>query len=304
MTSETPTTSPAEATRHTVLDALRCRGLTGEWHVKATRRDQQGVTLHVDDYGTAILSVPEASDAPGREAVADRASRLAAGKAAWVGRQRTLRRTHLPEHPVKHLVGGESFLVFGRPHRLRRGPIPAGDGAPAALGEGPNGFLHLAEANDDAAVAALVGWYASHLTAAVDDRVVKPLRGRIGVTGPLRFLAADLGPRRWSRFTPNRGGSDAGGLITLHWAAAQLNWPVLRHIITHAMVHASRPNGAKHGRGFRDLLDQATSYTTGEQERRLADEGRRVWLGDVHPSGGASGFGSTARHPRLTTTIL
>lgn len=262
------TTTPPEgqASVEDVIADLRVThpwAISGEWRVEVSdRRTRMAVT--VDDYGIATLVVPQ-------DVNPSMVARFVRSSCTSVARQRNRLAPYTPDHPTKELVPGENFPLFGTPHRLQL----TGDGPDVRLDETRHqGWLSLRR---DQTSEAIVGWYGVKLLGWVTrpdtERCGPYWAGRLGLAEPINYKVADLGPRKWSKFTvPNT--------VALHWALAQLDRSVIGYVLAHALVHASRPGGSKHGPEFRRRMARLfCGPDEWELEERLRKDGRSVWLG-------------------------
>lgn len=67
------------------------------------------------------------------------------------------------------------------------------------------------------------------------------------------------------------------GSVVFHWAAIQLSPDLLDLVVVHELVHLVVP---RHDDEFRRRLTIALPDVA-DLESRLADAGRRVWMGDL-----------------------
>ncbi|MFC9973519.1 YgjP-like metallopeptidase domain-containing protein [Spirillospora sp. NPDC127200] len=175
-----------------------------------------------------------------------------------------------PEGRAVSLVSGAGFAVFGRPHRLRIDHDPTAP--PIALEPGPSGYLRLRADQDEHTI---IDWYRALLTADLArSRMVRELMQRLQVEP--RVVVAELAPGTWCRYD---GRSQT---VTLHWALAQYDRVIAYYGLVHALVHATRPPGSKHGPHFRSKLQTACvalHASPAALDKQLRDGVSDVWLG-------------------------
>jgi predicted metal-dependent hydrolase len=227
-------------------------GLTWRLHISARRRTV-GLTIERDASVTVV--VPAGSEI-GQVVAALEAKR------PWLVRRTVERARQLGEHPAKQVVSGENFPYLGRNQRLL---VVTGQPVPVRR-EGGRLCLRAVPPQDGAQ--AIIDWYARTGAGWLDPRS-RSWAGRLEVS-PKSVDIRDLG-RRW-------GTTGARGEVTLHWALFQLQPMLVDYILVHELVHLVEPH---HGPAFWQRLGRAMPDYH-ERLERLADLGRRVWLGDVH----------------------
>lgn len=243
---EDPETLAATLGETGVLD-----GLTWRLRVSARRRTV-GLTIEPD--ASVMIAVPAGSE-PGQLVPVLRSRRR------WMLRRTAERAQRLGEHPAKQLVSGENFPYLGRNQRLLI--VPEQAVTVHCIG----GRLRLPAMPALDGAKAIVDWYTRTATAWIGPRM-ESWAGRVGVlpSGP---HIRDLG-RRWGMAKPD-------GQVILHWALFQLRPTLVDYVLVHELVHLAEP---RHGAAFWHRLDRVLP-DYGERRERLAEAGRRVWLGDV-----------------------
>jgi hypothetical protein len=226
-------------------------GLT--WRLRiSVRRRTVGLTIERD--ASVTVAVPAGSELSQLVPVL-RARR------PWMLRRTAERAQRLGEHPAKQIVSGENFPYLGRNQRLLIVP----DQAASVRRMGGRLCLPAMPARDGAR--AIVDWYTHAASAWMGPRI-DSWAGRIGVS-PTGTHICDLG-QRW-------GMAEADGQVVLHWALFQLRPTLVDYVLVHELVHLAEP---RHGAVFWHRMDRVLPDYE-ERRERLAEAGRRVWLGDV-----------------------
>jgi hypothetical protein len=182
-------------------------------------------------------------------------------KQDWIHRKLIGKADFLPVLPPKEIVDGEGFAYLGRSYRLL---LVDDQDAPVKL---THGRLRLRRNEPDSA-AALKAWYRATGTTWLRRRL-RPWSDRTGTEAIL--AVRDLG-YRW--------GSHRAGRLNIHWATLQLPPALVDYVLVHELVHALRPI---HDDPFwRNVERVMPDYA--ERQRRLAESGAGVWLGDIASS--------------------
>lgn len=191
-----------------------------------------------------------------------------------------------PDHPVKELVNGSGFLWFGRNNRLRLVDNPAetvrhvnDHGVTSERGTWRGRWFELDHTALRHGAHPLVDWYIREGTAWL-ERQTGPLWMRMSTDRrPLPVVrAADIGRTRWGKCV-RRPGQERDE-VTIAWQTFQLTPDLVRHVLTHELVHAAHPGGTAHGPEFWRAFNR-TETGARENARRLNEAGRHVWMGDV-----------------------
>lgn len=195
--------------------------------------------------------------------------------ARWVTRAVTAAEAGLPDRPVKELAAGEGFCWLGWPHRLDVTREP--DGPARFDRDGFGRWLRLPGGlPGEAGREAIVSLYVTEGTAWARQETQR--RGwlpRLSLAGnPPLITAACLDDGRWYEY---RGRSHQ---VRLHWAVFQLDTGLVRYLLVHALVHATRPPGAVHGPEFRRRLGRVV-LDWRDLDTRLAAAARTMWTGNV-----------------------
>ncbi|WNI20145.1 YgjP-like metallopeptidase domain-containing protein [Actinacidiphila sp. ITFR-21] len=246
----------------------------------STRRKSLGMSIRPGDSGIT-LHVPAA------HTPADVVATLAENRHRIASMLHKARRT-VPAIPVKELVNGASFLWLGQNNRLRLVDDAAeavrhvdDHGTTTERGTWRGRWLELDRSVVRLGGAPLISWYIQEGSAWLDAQA-GPLWARIaGGRRPLPAVrAADIGRSRWGvhHHKPN----PADDTIRIAWQTFQLRPALVRHVLTHELVHAARPGGRAHGHEFWRAFERAEPGAR-QRERELHKEGATVWMGDVHP---------------------
>jgi predicted metal-dependent hydrolase len=191
---------------------------------------------------------------------------------------------------AKQLVGGEGFVLLGRPYRLKLvddGPAcairrqPIGQRRPDGSGSmGSEPFLCLRRGQ--ATAATVIGWYRGELLAWLGEQI-PPLASRLGVRDGLTWAVSHHrdGVRvgSWARYYPGKHH------ITVSWQVAQFPRHLAKHVLRHEMCHAARPqhrpggSGRTHGREWQSLM--GTLHPQWRETERTVRKTMRVWTGSI-----------------------
>lgn len=268
--------------------AVQTLNLPAEWQWRVELRPRRrSVGATVEPGGQIIFAVPPVAT-PEQLASSVRSMR------GRLDRMVTERSRFSATKPVKELVSGEGFPLLGRNHRLRitepgpqqccvfcreqwvrdpAVPVLARRMHAAGLSSRPTYDLSVLPTALNAK--AIIGWYRQQGQAWVDEHAhdwiqrVRPAEG-------LRVVVRDIGRRKWGHYkrTPH--------LIELHWALFQLDHEFVEYTLVHELAHATRPGGKPHGSEWQRVMDLCL-FGWRERQRRMAESGDRVWLGDVAP---------------------
>ncbi|GAA2439263.1 M48 family metallopeptidase [Streptomyces glaucus] len=229
----------------------------------SSRRRTLGVT--VEPGGTTLtIAVPAALDTQHVIAGLHRIRPRIAGHVVKA-------RENAPDFHVPALTDGAGFTWLGRSLRLRTldGRAPAArDGERLTIGRD---LL----ARDGAKP--IIRWYCEQGTAWLEQEA-PALWSRLMPPGtpPPELRVADIGRKRWGKYEPARH------RVTLAWQTMQLRPSLARYVLGHELAHATRPAGAAHGPEFWRVTERVIPLAR-EEQRRLAREGRTVWMGDTRP---------------------
>jgi predicted metal-dependent hydrolase len=221
------------------------------WRVTiSSRRRTVGLTAEPD--GSLTIRVP-------RGTPTEYVTRSIARRMSWIARSTSRRAEIAAAHASKELIDGENFPFLGRNRQLI---LNVGDKV-WLDGDRLIAPAHLT-AQD------VINWYAAMGLNWLTERVPQYC-SRVGVTPPVLDVR-DLG-QRWGTCIP---GTRPG--VALHWALFQLSPQLIDLVIVHELAHLVHP---KHGIGFYRLVEQVIP---GYRDRlaELAEQGRRVWIGDIH----------------------
>lgn len=237
------------------------------------RRKTFGLSMKPGDAGVTVhLSVRDA-------ARPDVVLKTLRGNSHRIGAMLLKARKNAPDTPSKELVNGSGFLWLGRSKRLRLVDGPAApvvsvfdDGTPDILGR----WLELDRAAVPQGERSLIDWYVNEGTRWLrGDPETEYLWRRIsGTRAAPTVRVADIGRTRWGLYRPHRHE------VSIAWQTFQLSVPLVRHVLTHELVHAVRPAGTPHGPEFWRRFERARPGARQEQ-RELTERGKTVWMGDV-----------------------
>jgi hypothetical protein len=244
-------------------DALTAANLSKHivWRTQTSaKRRTLGITVEPD--ATVTITAPEGADP-------QQVARAVCAKTMSIIRAVVLAQETAPDHPVKHLIGGEGFPILGRNYRLRLvedGPVRI------EYVFTPNGgfpFLSLAR-NDARDAKALIAWYTRRGEEWLGTHSPSWL-DRLGAHG-VRFTVEDLSERP-GVFRP------ASRMVVLHWALFQLD----RDLVELTMVrHAARfMRGQVQAVGRADQAVESRIIDWRRRADRLRQDWRTVWTGTV-----------------------
>jgi predicted metal-dependent hydrolase len=225
------------------------------WRVTvSSRRRTVGLTAEPD--GSLTIRVPLGTPA-------GRLASTIARRMSWIARATSRRAEVAAAHAAKELIDGENFPFLGRNRQLI---LEVGHEVKLD-GDRLMAPVHLT-AQD------IISWYASTGLDWLSERAPQYC-SRVGVAPPVLDVR-DLG-QRWGTCIP---GVRPG--VALHWALFQLSPELIDLVIVHELAHLVHP---KHGLGFDHLVEQVI---LGYRDRvaKLAEQGRRVWMGDVRQVAG------------------
>lgn len=231
----------------------------------SARRRTLGVTVEPGG-DTLTVAVPADADpddiTAGLERMRDRL-------AAAVTRARKV----APLTPVKELVDGASFDWLGVPTRLR---LLDGDAAVQRVHTNSGPWFHVGrDLLDRHGARPLIRWYCTEGTAWLEAqaRELWPRMARPGAQPPA-LRVAGIGRKRWGKYEPDRH------TATLAWQILQVRPALARYLVVHELAHATRPGGRPHGPEFWRAAERGMTGAR-EARRRLEQEGRSVWMGDI-----------------------
>lgn len=257
--------------------ALQALDLPPEWEITAQRSDRaNNLSLKVDEYVHVTVTVPAHMSVK-------RAVGKVRSKQMWLYRQARLLKPYIPDHPIKELVGGQSFPLLGRNCRLRLvddpdGPVLLCDETTRVSGwtKGYTQEIHLRrdQAHHHGA-AWLKQWYSDegrqHLSGD-HPRSLNYWVNRLGLVETPKLIITQLKPRQWGRF------STRTETLTLDWALFQLDRPLVEYVMVRELVKevadTSRDAAFKLG---------ATMCDHAHRAEQLRKDGARAWLGDIRP---------------------
>lgn len=265
--------SPQPAPDAEITAALRALDFPAEWEIAAYRSGRaKNLALKVDEHVHVTVTVPAGM-------TGERAVYHVRCKKMWLYRQARLLGPYIPDHPVKELVGGESFPLFGRNCRLRLvddGPVLLCDETTRVSGwtKGYTQEIHLRrdQAHHHGA-AHLKQWYTDegHKRLAGDyPGSLNYWVNRLGLVEHPKLVITELKPRQWGRF------STRTETLTLHWALFQLDRSLVEYVMVRELVKAVADTPRYAAYKLRvPMCDHA------ERAERLRKEGCRAWLGDI-----------------------
>lgn len=235
----------------------------------STRRKTLGMAMSPGDAGIT-LQVPA-------DATPDEVLRLLSRSRDRIGAMLNKAKQCAPDHPVKKFVGGEGFLWLGRSSRLR-----LVDNPDTLLrhrdGYGKGWWFELDRADVPNAAKTFINWYSREGTAWAQE-YARQLWSRMAPHRPMPTVkAGNIGRARWGKHVQRPG--QERDEVTIAWQTFQLAPNLIRHVLTHELVHATRPGGTAHGPEFWRTFERA-EFGARQTARRLDEDGRYVWMGDV-----------------------
>ncbi|MGI5526888.1 YgjP-like metallopeptidase domain-containing protein [Streptomyces syringium] len=215
--------------------------------LRTTSRTTLGLT--VAPTGEVIVRGPH-------DTTHQQAADLVQRRREWIYRQLNAHLRTAPDEPEKHLTDGESFNVFGRPHRLRVVPNTS-QNTPVVLhydtGTDPEIYIRRSAINNHTeAVQELTNLYAATGQRWLEKHGPTITAHTTNPAMPLRFSTRMRTGRAYTH--PTRG-------LTLHWATAQLPTTCLRELIHRTL-------------GLHSVINKDT------YEHQL----RALWLGHLTPT--------------------
>lgn len=233
-------------------------------HVRiSARRKTLGMAMSPGDDGIT-LQVPA-------DATPDEVLRLLSKNRDRIGAMLLKAKQCVPDHPVKELVNGEGFLWLGHSNRLRLVDNPT------ETVRRVNDYGHWFELDRTTKAARpLIDWYIREGTAWLQEEAVQ-LWSRMAPRRAMPTVqAGNIGRTRWGKHD-GRAGRDE---VTIAWQAFQLAPSLVCHALGHELTHAAMPGGRPHGPEFWRAFERA-EVGARQTERRLNEEGRHIWMGDV-----------------------
>lgn len=236
----------------------------------STRRKSLGLAMRPGDSGITL-------QAPSFLAP-DEVYRLVSKNRDRIGSMLLKAKECVPDRPVKEFVNGEGFLWLGRSKRLR-----LVDSAPEQVCSvddhgcvtSTGRWLQVDRASLRHGSKTFIDWYGREGTPWLQEHA-RYIWSRMSARPMPTVRAGDIGRTRWGKHTA-RG--DAGEIV-IAWQTLQLSPSLVRHVLTHELTHATRPQGTSHGPEFWRVFERAE---TGARQtvRLLNEEGRHVWMGDA-----------------------
>lgn len=261
------------------------------WTVRESSRATR-IGLDVDKFGALTVTVPTGADPERVTAVIRRSTR-------WIIHHMAERRKNLPDYKVAQLVNGEGFRWEGyntRLDRVRRDDTRPGvrkntgsmilagapwNGEPWFDRDGYGRWLRVPEelGQGRAAADAIIRLYTSAGREVVTERVYGHDQyqriQRMCLTA--RPPSIDVAATSDGELVQYNGRTHT---VVLHWAVLQLKLPLIDYLTTHGLIWATRPSGTKYGPTFRRRL-AGVHYVLDPIERDLAEDTRRLWMGDI-----------------------
>ncbi|CAL9668989.1 hypothetical protein SUDANB145_07313 (plasmid) [Streptomyces sp. enrichment culture] len=234
----------------------------------STRRKTLGMTMQPGDPGIT-LHVP-AGTRP-----ADVVTVLARN-ADRIGGMLVKARKHAPDHPVKELVNGSGFVWLGFSARLRLVDNPT---VPLEYVHDGQQWWQLDRAAIPQGAKPFIAWYIREGTTWLNQHHVAASQWNLmaGDRPMPTVRAADIGRRRWGSYNQETH------TVRIAWQTLQLPHHLVRYVLAHELTHALQPGGPPHGSQFWRAFER--SWPGAQQDaRRLDEEGRSVWMGDMKQS--------------------
>ncbi|MDX3694699.1 DUF45 domain-containing protein [Streptomyces europaeiscabiei] len=248
----------------------------------STRRKTVGMTIRPGESGIT-LHVPATRNP-------DDVIALLAANRHRIGSMLVKAKENIPEIPVKELVNGSGFLLLGQSNRLRLVDNPVetvrhvdDHGNISERGTWRGRWLELDRSALRHGAKPLIDWYIREGAAWLEGQAEPLWRRMSGGRRPMPAVrAANIGRTRWGVHEGNP--NPVNDEIRIAWQAFQLRPALVRHILTHEFVHALRPGGRAHGPEFWRAFERAETGARRTQ-RELHQQGRSVWMGDIHIPG-------------------
>ncbi|WP_053751958.1 YgjP-like metallopeptidase domain-containing protein [Streptomyces sp. MMG1533] len=263
-------TAPAAVTAEAIREALATdpRLAKHVTHIQiSARRKTLGMAMSPGDDGIT-LQVP--ADATPGEVL-----RLLSKNRDRIGVMLNKAKKCVPGHPVKTFIGGEGFLWLGRSARLRLVDNPDVK-LRHASGYGTGYWFELDSTAVPNAATTFIDWYIREGTAWIQVEA-EQIWSRMAPRRPMPTVkVGNIGRTRWGKHDGRPGRDD----VTIAWQTLQLDPPLVRHVLTHELTHATRPGGTSHGPEFWRTFERA-EVDARQTARRLDEEGRHIWMGDV-----------------------
>ncbi|MGW2223811.1 YgjP-like metallopeptidase domain-containing protein [Streptomyces formicae] len=256
----------AEAIREAIATDARLAKHVAHIQISA-RRKTLGMTMNPGDEGIT-LQVP--TDTTPAEVL-----RLLSENRDRIGAMLVKAKRYVPDHPVKTFVNGEGFLWLGRSARLCLLDNPDVM-LRRASGYGTGYWFEMDRTAIPRGAKTFIDWYSREGTAWLQTEA-QQLWSRVAPFRPMPTVrAANIGRTRWGKHDGRDGRDD----VTIAWQTFQLPPSLVRHVLAHELTHAARPGGAVHGPEFWRAFER-TEIGARQTARRLDEEGRHVWMGDV-----------------------
>ena len=229
------------------------------WRIEVRpRRRTLGIEVRPD--ASIVVAVPENADP-------DAVANAVRSRLPWLATAIKRRKELVAEHPAKQLLDGEGFAYLGRHYRLL---LVENQSVPVRLS---GGWLRLRwPTTASCAASAIIDWYRTRGQRWLADHV-RGWHSRIGVPLPT-IEVRDLGTR-W-------GLRERDNTIAIHWAVLQLPVELIELVLVHELVHLA---ARRHDKEFRRRLLLAMPDAD-LLERRLAEQGRLVWMGAIRTERG------------------
>lgn len=277
------------------LTALAPLDLPAGWETTVTVSTRRNVAVDIDEHAHLRITVPYFIPP------ADLA-RTIRRNLMWIHRKVREQAPYVPAHPVKEMVGGEGFPLFGTSHMLRiEGPgeqpfnvaeplnlTPADPIRAARFGTWSGSSRGLYVLRGHATADTIIGWYTRTGQEWLSSRY-DAVRRRMGVIDPCPIPTARVGnlkAREWGRYDRRTD------TITLHWALFALDRELCEFVLTRELAKAAAAYGAlSAGRKptAAQLKKDAAArtaravYNSADVARRLRRDGATAWLGATTP---------------------
>lgn len=245
--------------------ALANLPLPDEWQVDVmVRPRRRSVGIEVKPGGAIAVLIPPSAEP-------EQVVRFIRSRRHWITEKVDTAVRLAPNHPIKALVNGEEFDLFGQRYQLHLvAALPTGTKQlPATTADR---ILYARAQRPERIHQAIIGWYRQ-----VGLDWMKHEGGRYERDGRiegLRYEVRDLGRRRWGlyRGVPKH-------IIALHWAVFSLPVHLVEYVLVHEQAHATRPGGRPHGAAWQRRMNLWMPDWR-QRQLELAEMGRHCWLGD------------------------